>query len=159
MGKNTHLLLSSTLLATMSCAPAPNLDALEAHMLQCGLSVGAPVCSYDPANPHREAASRAAFAFAFDKHPASIEACILAVDCSDERMARDFAAAQDEVNACYPDSPPHTRSESCLNDCLDTMHDCSGTTTLLSIVGLDEFCDAADVTWCLEEQERCNESC
>jgi hypothetical protein len=148
------------LLATMSCAPAPDVDAVAAHLWQCKVGFRKPSCAIGSTNPNAEAASQAAVAFVLDRQAESVEACILAVDCSDERMASDERSAPyDEIGACFPDGPPETRSETCLNDCLDEMYDCTGTTTIQSIVGLDEFCNAADVTWCLEEQERCDESC
>jgi hypothetical protein len=160
MRKTTPLALAATLFATMSCAPAPDVDALAAHLRQCGLGAPTPSCAFDTTNPDAEAASQAAVAFVIEKHAESVEACILAVDCSDERMASDASdEAQDEVNACFPDAQAETRSETCLNDCLSEMYDCTGTTTMLSSIGLDAFCDAADVTWCLEAHERCNESC
>lgn len=159
MRKTPHLAFVSTVLALMSCAPAVDVDTFAEQLQQCLLAVPAPICSYGPdAGPD---ASHAAIAFFVDRSVTpSVEACVLAVDCSDERMASDERyAVQDEVNACFPDDPPETRSQACLDDCSLELESCTGTTTIQSIVGLDEFCDAADVTWCLEERERCRESC
>jgi hypothetical protein len=154
MHNNTRALFAALLVMTMSACHFADVEAIEQHMLRECLTVPlAPSCAFSEGN---EAQSRTAFERYARRHVtrAETEACILAVDCSDDRLRDDADAMVDELLACTNDDPGaqsieadrEARSAECVDECDLSLLDC----------GADNGCD---VGACFVGHEVCVAGC
>lgn len=155
---NTHAPLAF-LIATFSLTSAchfADVAALDEHMTrECFLVPLGPTCSLAP---DREEANRAVFErfAARGVTRAETEDCILAVDCSDERMNEDTDGAIDELIACMNADPGAVAiadrlaqlDERCVNSCETELMQCG-----------DLECSASTVNGCFDGHDACLNAC
>lgn len=150
---------TNALVVLASGCYAPNAGAIQTQMLErCRMIPFGPLCAAGSDNPDGE--RRVFERFARDAVTTSeTEACILAVDCSDERMATDANGARDEVLACNAADPAvqarrartDTLDGACLGACDEALLDCGG--------GDDGVCTPDVVDACFDAFEACVDAC
>jgi hypothetical protein len=146
---------SLLLLPLLNACFVADVAALQAHMIgDCGVAPIAPTCAFQEGN---EASARRAFARFTSRSitSAETEACILAVDCSEERRAVEDPT--DDLLQCLSADPGlgtddfglkrGNIDEACGQACDFALEECGGE------------CGPDAVTACFGEHEACRAAC
>lgn len=145
-----------TVVTMTSACHFADVDAIEQHMLrECFTVPLAPTCSTAVGNDEQARVVFERFAQRSVTR-AETEACILAVDCSDERFREDIDGAVDELQSCIASDPGSqsidedraARETRCLEDCDTDLLACG-----------DIGCAVPTVRACFAEHDSCVSAC
>lgn len=152
------LFAALTVVTTMSACHIADVEAIEQHMLrECFTTPLAPTCAMADGNDLQQRVVFERFAQR-NVTRAETEACLLDVDCSDERLGEDASGVVDDLQACISADPGSeareerrtTRDAVCLDECDFALLGCGDD---------DDDCDLLTVSSCFAEHEGCVDGC